>query len=231
MLKNIKKILEFLINSNFWIAMATVCFYELSLLQNNIALQINDTIIFLFFSTLFVYNFYRILAPKDECKTWYAKNYSYTKFLSIISFIATIISFYFFNKKYIYLVAISGFLSFLYASPFFKIGKNSFNLRKYWFLKSIIVALVWTLTTSILPMKEFGIAENKMLLFSLEKFLFILGITIPYDIKDLKEDKALGIKTMAMKFGVKRTKFLSNTILFFAMIFLFSYISNTLFLY
>jgi len=188
------------------------------LLQIGQNIGLNSTVIFLFFSTLFVYNLFRILSPKEECKTWYSKNYYYTKSLVVISFIVTIISLYFIDIQFLYILIIAGILSFFYASPFMEIGKTSFNLRKFWFLKSIIVSLVWMLTTSVFPLLEFGAGNEQLLLFPIEKFLFILGITIPYDIKDMKEDKAVGIKTMAMKFGIKRTKWISNFFLFIGMI-------------
>lgn len=235
MKKFIKLSLEFIVNSNFWIAIATVCFYQLSLLQINESIQLNNTSIFLFFSTLFVYNFFRILSPKEDCKNWYSKNYSYTKALSFLSFIGMLVGFYFIDKTFLYIIVIAALLSFLYASPFIKIGEKGFNLRKYWFLKSIIVAFVWVLLTSVLPLLEFNINNNKILLFSLEKFLFILGITIPYDIKDLKEDKYVKLNTFALKFGVKTTKTISNYILTIALIlalFIHSaYYLQTIFIY
>ncbi len=122
----------------------------------------------------------------------------------------------------------SGILSFLYASPFIRLGKNSFSLRKFWFLKSIIVAVVWVLSTAVLPMLENNISLSNSWMFLLEKFLFILGITIPYDIKDLKADEYDGIKTLAIKFGVKRTKLISNFILIVGLVLALSLFSQNI---
>ena len=87
------------------------------------------------------------------------------------------------------ILMLSGLLTFFYATPLLSLGKSNFNLRKIWFLKSIIVALVWTLTCAVVPLLEYDASEYQMIWFSVEKFLFILGITIPYDIKDLEKDK------------------------------------------
>ena len=228
MKKQAKYLVEFIVNSNLWIAIATVSFYELTLVQFGKEIELNVTSFLLFFSTLFVYNLFRILSPKDDCKTWYAKNYSYTKFLSGFSFIGLLISLFFFDKQYLPIIVLSGILSFLYASPFIRLGKNSFSLRKFWFLKSIIVAVVWVLSTAVLPMLENNISLSNSWMFLLEKFLFILGITIPYDIKDLKADEYDGIKTLAIKFGVKRTKLISNFILIVGLVLALSLFSQNI---
>lgn len=210
--------IRFLVNSNIWIALATVCFYELSLIQIGVGVQLNNTVYFLFFSTLFIYNFFRILGDDKSNKQWYVKNYNYTKVVSFLSFIASCVSFYFFDKQHVLLVALAGLLTFLYVSPFTFHSSKTFNLRRLWFLKSIIVSLVWVLLTVVLPLLENNASTSDLSLYSLEKFFFILGITIPYDIKDMLEDKSSGIKTVAMKFGINKTKWISNFFLLIGII-------------
>lgn len=170
-------------------------------------LTLNITVFFLFFSALFVYNLFQILGSNS-------KKLLLSKSIIFISFCGLIVSLYFLNKDLLPFFIVTAILSFFYATPFFTLGKNDFNLRKYWFLKSIIVGLVWTISTSIVPLFENGITIETITLMSLEKFLFIVGITIPYDIKDIKEDKEQqGMKTLVMKFGVKQAVFFSNFIL------------------
>lgn len=218
-MKNIiKENIRFLVNSNIWIALATACLYELSLIQVGVGLLLNSTVVFLFFSTLFIYNVFRILCYKVECKQWYVKNYTYTKVISVLAFIASLISFYFLDKTHLILIIIAGILTALYVGPI-SIGNSSkFNLRKFWFLKSVIVSIVWILLTVVLPLLENEFSGLNLIFYSLEKFFFILGITIPYDIKDLLEDESSGVKTVAMKFGINKTKWISNGFLLMGLI-------------
>lgn len=218
MKKIIKNSIQFLVNSNIWIALATVAFYELSLLQLGVDLKLNSTDIFLFFSTLFIYNLFRILGENIDPKSWYVKNYNYTKTLSYLSFFASSIAFFFIDKYLLPVILLAGILTILYVGPFSINRSKRFNLRKFWFLKSIIVSLVWVLLTVVLPLLENNFLSFNFSIFSLEKFFFILGITIPYDIKDLLEDKSNGVHTVVGKFGVEKTKWISNSILLLGLV-------------
>jgi len=210
MKKQLKYSINVLVKSNIWIAIATVSFYELSLLQNGKDFIIDGNVPFLFFSTIFIYNIFQILNHFNKKSTWTTKMDTSAKLIISISFIGTLISFYFFDKQNFGLVLLSAALSFIYLNPFSK--SKTFNLRNFWFLKSIIVAVVWILLTVLLPLSSLEIAVDlRMVLF--EKFLFILGITIPYDIKDINIDKLDGVTTFANKFGIKVTKIVSVFIL------------------
>ena len=206
--------IRFLVNSNIWIALATVCFYELSLLQIGLNVKLNSTAFFLFFSTLFVYNLFRILGTDSNHKHWYIKNHQYTKIFIFLSLIASLISFYFIDKSFLSIILLAGVLTILYVGPFAINTKSSFNLRKFWLFKSITVAVVWVLLTTILPLLENNVTLIDLFYLSIEKFFFILGITIPYDIKDMVADKSDGLKTLVMKFGINKTKLISNGFLF-----------------
>lgn len=212
---------RFLVNSNIWIALATVCLYQLSLMQVGVELQLNATVFLLFFSTLLIYNVFRIIGHINEKKQWYLKHYNYTTTLSFFSLVASLIALYFFEKEFLPIIFLAGILTLLYVGPLTKKTNKKFNLRKFWFLKSILVALVWVLLTVVLPLIENNFSGNDLLFYSLEKFFFILGITIPYDIKDMQEDESDRVKTIAIKFGVKRTKWISNIFLFFGLLIAF----------
>ncbi len=215
----LKRIFKFIVNTNIWIALATVSFYELSYFQISNELSLHATSFFLFFSSWFVYNFFNLIGIKEDENSWYKRNISLLKTITSLAFVLLIISFYFLDKKLIPLFAISSILSFFYATPFLKIGKNGFNLRKLWFLKSVIVAMVWTISTVIVPLYENGFSYEFSALLAIEKFFFILAITIPYDIKDLKADiQEKGMQTIVLKFGIKQSIVISNYFLFTAFV-------------
>ena len=92
------------------------------------------------------------------------------------------------------------------------IGFERFNLRAFWFLKTQIVAMVWTLF--IMGIALINIYQHippvKLALLSAGIFFFILGLTIPFDIRDWKADKLdPKITTLPMVFGLRGTLVLS----------------------
>lgn len=204
--------IKFIADSNLWIALATASFYGLSLVQLGQEVEHSVTLVFLFFSSLFIYTLFQLLDKKNAKPL-------FSKILVAISLVVIIVSIPFLSFTTLLVLMLSGLLTFFYATPLLSLGKNDFNLRKFWFLKSAIVALVWMLSCAVIPLLEFEATSNQLVLFSLEKFLFILGITIPYDIKDIENDsKQEGMTSIAMKFGIAKTKWISNTILFIGLI-------------
>lgn len=203
---------KILVDSNIWIALATVCFYYLSVIQLGEQIVVSATPIFLFFSTIFTYTFFQILDSDRKKKL-------VSKLLLIISFLVLLVSAFYLSYPTLLILVCSALLTFLYATPFFSLGKNRFNFRKLWFLKSAIVALVWTFSCAVIPLLEFNATSSQLLWFSLEKFLFILAISLPYDIKDISKDRQeKGMTSFVMKFGVNRTKQISSFLLLFAFV-------------
>jgi len=104
-------------------------------------------------------------------------------------------------------------ISLLYALPFIPEGKDKKALRETPGIKIFLIAAVWTGITLVLPMKisgiNIGLAEKAMLL---ERFLFILAITIPFDIRDMKMDDPK-MRTLAQILGANRAAFLGLLLL------------------
>ncbi len=103
-------------------------------------------------------------------------------------------------------------LSILYVLPLF--GKR---LRDLDYLKIFLIATAWTWISSINP-QILDIRHARIdWLIVLERFVFILGITIPFDIRDLEIDTKQGIKTLVSLLGVKRSKLLAILLLVLAL--------------
>ena len=87
-------------------------------------------------------------------------------------------------------------------------GKARFNLRKYGWLKPIIIALVWSGMGTLIP--EWWLAaishqpyvpSSPALLLLLQQGLFVLALSILFDVKDYAADHNLQIKTWAIRVG------------------------------
>lgn len=104
-----------------------------------------------------------------------------------------------------------GFLTLLYAVPFLSGFQK--NLRSIGYLKIIIVALVWTGTTVVLPIydTDLGFSYNVVLI-SIQRFLLVVTLILPFDIRDVKYD-AISLQTIPKKIGVQNTKKLGYVLL------------------
>jgi len=107
-------------------------------------------------------------------------------------------------------------LSMAYVIPIW----GNIRLRDISYIKLFIIALVWSYVTVIIPLWASPLMHNESILaiICLERFLFILAITLPFDIRDIKVDKILKVKTLPMRFGVDRSKYISYACLGLAFI-------------
>jgi len=101
---------------------------------------------------------------------------------------------------------IPGLISILYTLPIFKNGRR---LRDIHFIKIFLIAFVWAVTTAAIP--SYLVAESKhiILLSGLERFLFFIAITIPFDIRDFTIDRDVNVKTLIHHLGIKMSLFLA----------------------
>ena len=65
----------------------------------------------------------------------------------------------------------------------------------------------WWLTLDMLVGLPFWVA------YSLQRFLFLLAITIPFDVRDLEADQRAGLRTLPTVLGAKRALRLANRLL------------------
>ncbi len=83
------------------------------------------------------------------------------------------------------------------------------GLRKVPYLKVFLIAIIWVYTSAVIPLlKSDLIYEFSQVQFLLSMVLFLLGITIPFDVRDIYYD-APSIKTMPQVLGVKWSILLS----------------------
>src|SRR5690606_33814886 len=100
-------------------------------------------------------------------------------------------------------IILTALLTLFYVVPAFPGGKN---LRNVSGLKIAIIATVWTIVTVLFPLAHsiavFGETE---LLLLLQRFLYIMALALPFEIRDLKSD-ALSLGTIPQQIGIKNTK-------------------------
>ena len=216
-----KSFIRFLVFSNLWVAFCVLGLALSSeLLFSTSNYQISQ---FVFFATLFTYNFQRVIRIEKGLnhvrKVWLAKQN-----IAIYGFMACggLVSAYrFFEFQLItqVVIVIVGLLSVLYP----------FGLRKIPFSKIFIISFVWAVSTMLLLILENDILISQNIVFHLlSRFLFVLAITIPIDIRDLKYD-AQNLQTIPLFFGILKARFIALFALFICLaISIFQYLENTI---
>jgi hypothetical protein len=117
-------------------------------------------------------------------------------------------------RQTIYLLHL-GVISFLYNFPF-KISRIPYiPARTIPFLKIIMIAYVWASIGSVYCGFESPIITNaKVVSVFMVQFLFIITITLPFDIRDHIIDKNSGIKTIPGLVGIEKTRYIGYVLAF-----------------
>ncbi|GEO06224.1 hypothetical protein AAE02nite_38880 [Adhaeribacter aerolatus] len=112
-------------------------------------------------------------------------------------------------------------LSVLYSLPVLPRRGELWPLRHVPLLKIFLIAYVWTCVTVWLPLLAYNqdIFSTEAWLFFLRRFLFILAITIIFDIRDVDRDRATGTVTLPGTIGIKKAKYIAwISLAFFALL-------------
>lgn len=201
-----------IVDTNIWVAFcftAFLLFFQLSLYEVNLYV-----LGIAFFGTLGIYNFTRV---KEISDFWNFPTQNRTRilltYLGIICTLACVVLRGFEMKTFLYL-GVLGFVSFCYSLPF-----RSLGLRTIPFLKLFLIAFVWAGSSVGLLLVVHHELENYQLLM-VSVFFFVVGITIPFDIRDnLTDEKEL--KTIPQIIGMKKSKFLAVCCLLLSGIFFY----------
>lgn len=232
--KPIHPLVDLLIFSNLWIAFAAAAMYAATCFIVGVAAP-DRLIITIACLTFTAYNYLRLRNfsnpnfKHSPLTSWMQKH---TKYLyAAIVFAIAIALYTFLTTKYTYsivlqVLSIAGLLGLLYAGI-----DGKMNIRRISLLKTPLVALVWVIVTTALPIVLTGMPLVQHWTLLLGHFLFILGLTIPFEIRDLKADKEDQLlHTVPMAIGVKNTKHLANACIALAFL-LILYTSQLVYLF
>lgn len=213
----IKSFVDFYIYSSLHISIGAALFsIELFLLlDHKINLWFTGLV---FSSTLFVYSLHRVIGLnklKSSLKTGryltIIKYKSHIVLYTLVSLVGLLFCLFQLEFKIWLLFIPAGLISILYTLPVFGKGKR---LRDFNFVKIILIAFVWAYIASFLPMYLMDSSNVPLTWISfIEKFVFLLLITLPFDVRDLEIDQSLGVKTLPAVLGLPRTKSLINLLL------------------
>lgn len=210
--------IKLLINSNIYISLAAVALTVSTQIQIGIKPQWHPYLFLIFFATLFEYNLHRLItilthseAINSEKHSWVKKNSTWFYLLvtcSVIGFVIAVL-----EAKITVLLALAPIagLTLFYSTPITKTANGIFRLRQIPYLKIFLISFVWSALTILLPVihSENRIDDWRIVTMIIERFLFVLAITIPFDIRDMEDDSLTNLKTIPLKIGVANSSKLS----------------------
>lgn len=227
------KLIKASINSNIYISFAAVFLTFETQIQLGIKPQWHPYLFLIFFATFFEYNIHRLLTILTNKEALVFDKYKWIRenlkgfYLLVFASIAGFICFVFLAKKEV-LIALAplAILTLFYSIPVSHKMKNIFRLREIPYLKVFLIAFIWSSSTVLIPVIQINFAFSKVHVIEmfLERFFFILAITIPFDIRDIEDDKEAGLKTIPMLLNEGKSLYISYiSLLIFFLISIFHY--------
>lgn len=215
----LRKIYHFIIFSNFLIAMAAVAqclltYMVLALQTNWYVVGIEGT------ATLLLYNFSLFLSkPKVPQNSPYLRTrwvfghegiFWTNSMAAVLLLLLCLWHVHFYTWVFL---AVVGLVSIGYSLPVFRFKGRPGGLRQVPGLKLFHIALVWSLSSVGLPVVEAwaegGHIDWQMAnALGLLKILFLLICTLPFDIRDMKQDSYYHLMTIPHLIGERKAKLL-----------------------
>lgn len=210
-------ILDFLLFSNLFIA---ICAVAQGLITYHLLHAKPDKYILaiIFFGTIGIYNFSMLLSkPKDPENSrfvrvrWIFAHHRLIISITLISMLCLIpLGLLYLSIEAKLLMIFTAAISLSYNIPFLTLNNQKIGIRNIPGIKLFLIALVWSVSCVLLPVVELehnyqiSISTAETLLLVAKRFLFIAAITIPFDIRDLFQDKLYALKTIPVMLGEKK---------------------------
>lgn len=199
----LKKGFDFYVFSNIHVALAAFCLTKTTAIYYGV--ESNNFSLLVFFATVVSYNFIRFYR-KLEIKSWMHNWISSNKLLLYVLSGASLMLLIWFGLKLqkhtLFALLPMGILTLFYVVPF----RGNLSLRIVSGLKLFLIAFCWAFVTVFLPLLDADISINLDIWITfLQRFFFVVAITLPFDIRDLQYD-SLSLKTMPQVFGEAKAK-------------------------
>lgn len=200
----IEKWFSFYVFGNVHVGLAAWCLTKITM---NVFEVENDSLAyFVFFSTIMAYNFIRAVrldSINSMIGNWIRSNRIGLIILNGLCLLGVI-----------YLSLSFNFMDFLFLVPFFllslfyvlPLSSKISGFRQIPGLKLIIIAFTWASVSVLFPLIALNLLESEdVWIVFIQRLLFIIAITIPFDIRDVRLDLP-DLKTLPQLVGVGNSK-------------------------
>lgn len=217
-MKPLQKVIDFILYSNLFIGLCAVALALTNQLTVEGYMRWDNTCWFVFFATVFTYSYLKFGESQSENsgtghRAWAANNSQLSKNILLLSLLATGGFFLTLSWDNKFTVLVLAAFTALYGFVDVPFLKHKRKLRDFGLFKTLFVAIVWSVTTVIVPLGSSFVEPDMMAFLLLRRFLFVMGLTMVFEIKDMKGDEAHGIKTIPLLIGVSNTKLAAQLML------------------
>ncbi len=218
-----KVVFNFYINASIHVALAVYAFVRITELY--LGLRYNENLdCFIFFGTITGYNFIKYAGIAKLYHRSLTENLKIIQVFSLVCFLVTLFYASKLSLQTLLFFIPLGLITLLYAIPF--LSGFSKNLRNIGSLKIFVISIVWALTTVLLPVIDIQKSiDLNLTLKIIQRMLFVIVLTIPFDIRDLKFDHRK-LQTLPQVLGVERVKKLGFILLGFTVVLEFFFTPN-----
>ena len=198
---------KFLVSTNLWIALAACALVAFEETRNG--LPFDPALLgFVFGGTWASYCLHRLSAftqHRDKIPSAIPGYQRWLQVGTIIGLIIAVLSFFKLPIEQQGLAIGCGLLAGLYILP---IPGPYTNIRALPFLKIFLISLVWTGVTALLPVGPDWVSSSTDEVFwtTAGRFFFILAITLPFDLRDLRHDRRQRTRTLPQILGWRATR-------------------------
>ena len=170
---------------------------------------------FLGCSTLFLYNLSMLLARPSNPQSspfrrvrWIFSHYNWITCLSALALVALLPLMLRLSWGTILCLGITGVFAMAYNLPVIWIKGKKLSLRSLPGAKLFIIGAVWALSCVLAPIIDLRnagveVTNSSTWILVIKRFLFVIAITIPFDIRDLFQDQQYQLKTIPVMLGKK----------------------------
>jgi hypothetical protein len=200
-LKRTKQLFDLYIHSGIHVALAVASFAGITFIHFDSAIEL-PLLLFAALCTIFGYNLTRIRNLYDLKRN--IRNHFQTAVILLSGGGALWLAFDM-PIEVVILAVSGGVFTLLYNGLF---TSDRFLLREVTGIKIFLIALVWSGVTVLMPVlfiAKATIAEVLILFF--QRFLFVMALTIPFDIRDVRTDD-YQLATLPQVLGIKRARIL-----------------------
>jgi len=216
----ILRIIYFILYSNLLISVSSVTLTLSTFLLLRTDPEFSDIpfLYFIFAATFLTYNIHIWYEKEGDDPAlprnlWRRQHTLLIKSLFILFGAGLLEALFFISEKVIWLTLPLAIFSLFYSAPLL-------NFKKVPFLKIFLISYVWSVSTVILPSvnKGYHAVDTEVLEIVVQRFILILALAIPFDIRDIEVDRKNNIETLPTWLGFERARLLSVVLLVFFII-------------
>jgi len=185
----LKQLANYLVFGNVLIALGAASLFWLTCALNNFAIEFDFAVSFVFSATLVTYILQRYLQLDytnsngfNQRTTWISHNIQTVIFIGGVALVAAFFCFILSGMEFNKWLLLPAIVIVLYPLPIL-LGKKP---RDFIILKSLIISGIWAFATVTIPFMAYETHPFEEVMWTqfLERFIFILIIKLPFDLKN-----------------------------------------------